>query len=55
MIMAVVYLCGFVLFATGILIGNEIILKTAAVLLLLSAILYNGNVWKAATHKPKVS
>jgi hypothetical protein len=55
MIMGVAYLCGFVLFATGILISNEIILKTAAVLLLLSAILYNGNVWKAATHKPKVS
>ena len=54
-VMAVAYLCGFVLFATGILIGNEIILKTAAILLLVSAILYNGNVWKAITHKPNIS
>ena len=51
--MSTSYLAGFVLFAAGILIENEIILKIAAVLLLLSAFLYNGNVWKAATHKPK--
>jgi len=50
--MCISYLVGFVLFATGILISNELIIKIAAVLLLLSAILYNGNVWKAITHKP---
>lgn len=51
--MAIFYLAGFSLFATGILISNEIILKIAALLLLISAFLYNGNVWKAVTHKPK--
>ena len=46
------YLLGFVLFIAGVLISNELIIKTASILLLISAILYNGNVWKAATHKP---
>lgn len=50
--MAISYLVGFVFFAVGILISNEIIIKIAAILLLLSAIFYNGNVWKAITHKP---
>lgn len=54
-IMGSSYLAGFILFATGILISNEVILKIAAILLLVSAVLYNGNVWKAITHKPKIS
>ncbi len=49
------YLAGFVLFAAGILISNELIIKIAAILLLISAILYNVNVWKAVSHKPKRS
>ena len=52
LMMCVSYLAGFVLFAVGILISNEIIVKIAAILLLVSAILYNANVWKAVTHKP---
>ncbi|MEO9052553.1 MAG: cytochrome C oxidase subunit I, partial [Ginsengibacter sp.] len=48
------YLSGFILFATGILISNVVILKIAAILLLVSALLYNGNVWKAVSHKPKI-
>jgi hypothetical protein len=52
LIMAAAYLLGFVLFIAGILISNELIIKTASILLLISAILYNGNVWKAITHKP---
>jgi hypothetical protein len=51
--MAIFYLTGFVLFAAGILLSNLIILKIASILLLITAILYNGNVWKAITHKPK--
>jgi len=53
--MGAAYLAGFVLFTTGILIGNEILLKIAAVLLLVSALLYNANVWKAVAHKPNLS
>jgi len=51
--MGISYLAGFVLFATGILISNELIIRIAAVLLLIAAVLYNGNVWKAVSHKPK--
>lgn len=50
--MGVSYLVGFALFIAGVLISNEIIIKTASILLLISAVLYNGNVWKAITHKP---
>jgi hypothetical protein len=50
--MAVSYLSGFVLFVVGVLISNEIIIKIASLLLLSAAILFNGNVWKAVTHKP---
>jgi hypothetical protein len=53
LLMGIFYLTGFVLFATGVLLANEIILKIASVFLLITAILYNGNVWKAITHKPK--
>jgi hypothetical protein len=53
--MSISYLAGFILFAGGVLISNEIIIKIAAILLLISAILYNGNVWKAVSHKPKKS
>ncbi len=51
--MGIFYLAGFVLFAAGVLISNETILKFASILLLITAILYNGNVWKAISHKPK--
>ena len=50
--MGISYLAGFVLFAAGVLISNELIIKIAAILLLIAAILYNGNVWKAVSHKP---
>ena len=51
--MAVCYLAGFVLFITGVLLSVELIIKIAAILLIIAAILYNGNVWKAVTHQPK--
>jgi hypothetical protein len=50
--MAICYLSGFVFFIVGILISNEIIIKIASILLLFAAIMFNGNVWKAVTHKP---
>ena len=53
--MGISYLVGFVLFVAGVLVSNELIIKIAAILLLIAAILYNGNVWKAVTHKPKKS
>ena len=53
LVMGISYLTGFILFCGGVLVSNEIILKIAAILLLIAAILYNGNVWKAVTHKPK--
>ena len=49
--MAICYLVGFVLFAAGVLILNEMIIKIASILLLFSAVLFNGNMWKAVTHK----
>jgi len=51
--MVVCYLAGFILFAVGILISNQILLKIAALLLIMAAILYNGNVFKMIFHKPK--
>ncbi len=51
--MTIAYLGGFLLFATGIIITNEFLLKIAALLLVLAAILYNGNVFKMIMHKPK--
>jgi len=55
LIMGISYLSGFVLFVTGVLISNELTIKIASIFLLVAAILYNGNVWKAVTHKPKKS
>lgn len=55
LIMGISYLSGFILFVTGVLISNELTIKIASIFLLIAAILYNGNVWKAATHKPKKS
>lgn len=55
LIMGIFYLVGFVFFAVGVLVSNEMILKIASILLLIAAVLYNGNVWKAVIHKPKKS
>ncbi len=51
--MCISYLAGFILFITGVLISNELAIRIAAALLLLTAILYNGNLWKTITHKVK--
>ena len=52
-LMAIAYLSGFILFGSGILLANEFLLKYAALLLLLAAILFNGNVFKMVLHKSK--
>ena len=51
-IMCIVYLAGFILFATGILLQSELLLHFAAQLLLFTAFLYNWNVMKIITYKP---
>jgi len=53
LLMAIAYLAGFILFGSGILLANEFLLRYAALLLVVAAILYNGNVFKMIMHKPK--
>ncbi len=53
--MAVVYIAGFVLFITGILFHSGMILKLASFLLILTAFLYNTNIFKMIFHKPQIA
>lgn len=50
--MGIAYLVGFLVFAIGILLANISILNIGAVLLLLTAVLYNVNIAKLVFHKP---
>jgi hypothetical protein len=50
--MLVLYLLGFVLFLSGIILLNDILLKSGAVSLLVSAIFYVCNVVKTIFHQP---
>lgn len=50
--MGVAYIFGFVFFTAGILCNNTMVLRGAAFLLLITAILYNWNVIKLLMHKP---
>ncbi len=50
--MGVAYLTGFVLFAAGIIFFGVLVLKLAALFLLVAAVLYNWNVFKIVLHKP---
>ena len=50
--MSVAYITGFVLFTAGILLNYPLVLKSAAVLLLITSLLYNWNVIKLLIHKP---
>ena len=50
--MGVAYLTGFVLFAAGIIFFGVLVLKLAALFLLVAAVLYNWNVLKIISHKP---
>ncbi|MEO6682209.1 MAG: cytochrome C oxidase subunit I [Ginsengibacter sp.] len=47
------YISGFVLFITGILFANIYIIQFAAFLLIVTAFLYNMNVFKMIFHKPE--
>jgi len=51
--MGLAYLTGFILFVTGIILLNNILLKTGAAALLVSAILYVYNVAVTLFHQPK--
>lgn len=47
------YLLGFIVFGLGIILTNILILNIGAVLLLITAVLYNFNVFKILLHKTK--
>jgi hypothetical protein len=51
--MSLAYISGFLLFATGILTSVILLLQAGAGLLLLTALLYNWNVFKIIFHQPK--
>ena len=50
--MTIMYLAGFILFAAGILISHSMMLTGSAILLLVTAALYNLNVFKMVIHQP---
>lgn len=50
--MAAAYILGFGLFMTGIFTASLLLVKIAAALLLLAALLFNGNVFKIIFHRP---
>jgi hypothetical protein len=51
----IAYIAGFILFSTGILITNGFLLKSGTISLLLTAVLYNVNVFKMLFHKPETA
>lgn len=53
-IMGAVYIGGLFIFAAGIVMSNLLLLRSGAILLTLTAILYNWNVLIVMTHKPKM-
>ncbi|MEO6632816.1 MAG: cytochrome C oxidase subunit I [Mucilaginibacter sp.] len=53
-VMAIVYLLGFTLFITGILIPSIVLLKYSSVCILLAGLLYNWNVFSMILHKPSI-
>ena len=51
--MTIMYLGGFILFAAGILMSHNLMLTASAILLLVTAALYNLNVFKMVIHQPQ--
>lgn len=51
-VMALIYLAGFILFATGIYLADIFVLNFATILLIAAAVLYNWNVIRVLMHKP---
>ena len=51
-VMSIAYIAGFSLFVSGILLLNIFLLQMASILLLLTALLYNWNIFKMLNHKP---
>ncbi len=49
--MSIIYLIGFIIFAIGIIIASSILLKIGALLLIITSISYNINVFKIILHK----
>jgi len=50
-LMSIAYLAGFIMFMVGIYFANNLLLKSASLLLLLAALFYNWNVLKIFFHK----
>lgn len=50
---SITYLLGFVIFSLGIILTNTLILNIGALFLLVTAVLYNFNVFKILFHKAK--
>jgi hypothetical protein len=53
-LMAILYLAGFILFANGIIILNDLLLKSGAVALVASALVYACNVYKIVSHSSEI-
>ncbi len=53
-LMSLTYLPGFLFFSAGILLASVFLLQAGALVLVLSALLYNLNVGKVWLHKPRV-
>lgn len=51
-VMATIYIIGFLSFVGGILFSCTPVLKSSAILLLATAVLYNLNVFKIIRHRP---
>jgi hypothetical protein len=52
--MVVTYLGGFVLFITAAAWSNVLLLNIAAIILIVTAVLYNMNVFTVVNHKAKM-
>ncbi|MCZ2100506.1 MAG: cytochrome C oxidase subunit I [Chitinophagales bacterium] len=50
-VMIIVYLIGLIMFAVGILMMQDVLLKLGAIFMLITAVLYNFNVFKVMNHK----
>ena len=53
-LMVVTYLGGFVLFITAATLSNVLLLNIAAIILIVTAVLYNMNVFTVVNHKAKM-
>ena len=53
-LMVVTYVAGFILFITAAVLANVLLLNIAAIILIVTAVLYNMNVLTVVNHKAKM-